>query len=144
MLLTKTVNSQIHETLGKLKPELGGILGSKNGVITTFYFDENSQFSNNSYYPCVATLNHQISEWSKSGILFCGVIHSHPRGDTKLSHDDILFARKIIECNISRIDKVYFPITTSTNDSDAFYIRTYVVDPNGIVEEETIIIDDNI
>ena len=144
MVISQNVYSQLSSTLGILQPELGGILGLRGGVVREFYFDEGNQFDCNSYFPSITNLNRQILRWSKAGARFCGVIHSHPMGNTTLSQNDISFARKIIELNNHHIGMVYFPITTSTFDNDVFSITTYAISLDEIIKEETIIINDSI
>lgn len=60
-------------------PEVGGILGIKNEVIINCFFDlKNVTYSSYCYIPDVKGINEKIVQWSKVGIQFCGIFHSHP------------------------------------------------------------------
>ena len=93
----KKVIHQIKATICTQSMESGGILGFKDGVISAFYEDKNADVSYGSYQPDIVSCEKVINdEWSKSGICFCGFVHTH-RTDMKPSEADILYYRTILK-----------------------------------------------
>lgn len=92
-------------------PEIGGVLGLKNGIITDYFFDIKN-ITNNSccYIPDVKGINEKIVQWSKVGIQFCGIFHSHPLYQSELSIDDLIYINQIIKSTSEYVTKLYFPI----------------------------------
>lgn len=58
-------------------------------------------------------LNCILSEWQKDNILFCGLFHSHIKGQETLSKDDIEYIQTIFSCLPLTITELYFPIVIS-------------------------------
>ena len=98
LFLETTVREHIENTVGRTPPESGGILGGQEGRVTRFFFDKNAQTTRLSYRPSLRTLNPELKRWSAEGVMFMGVLHSHPMGD-HLSPGDICYARKILTKN---------------------------------------------
>lgn len=98
-IITAEVKQEIDRTIGRFRPERGGILGSSDGVhIDHYHFDANAQVSSVTYTFDAPTLNRVIGEWNDKGVRFVGVIHSHPFGCTTPSAGDAAIARQIVEC----------------------------------------------
>ena len=115
MKIRQTVLDRIGVTIGKHKPETGGVLGIKENVICSFYFDENSTRITTEYCPNISDINFNLGEWAKDGIAFAGIIHSHPNGCAELSATDkesIFHILKTINC----LHRLYFPIITFSNN----------------------------
>ncbi len=92
-------------------PEKGGILGMKNGVVCSYFFDNNISQSNSAVYiPNVDFLNAKIREWEKKGIAFSGIFHSHPKNQPELSADDIEYIKVIFQAMPASIKTLYFPV----------------------------------
>lgn len=92
-------------------PEVGGILGIKNEVIINCFFDlKNVTYSSYCYIPDVKGINEKIVKWSKVGIQFCGIFHSHPLYQPELSMDDLKYINQIIKSTSEYATKLYFPI----------------------------------
>ncbi len=95
-------------------PEQGGILGEKDGKIVAYYHDKDASIcsSHAEYVPNITNLNSKIREWSKDGITFIGMIHSHPKDEYTLSDSDMLYIKKVFESY--EIDStLYFPVIVS-------------------------------
>lgn len=113
-------------------PEIGGILGVKNGVVCSYCFDNNLPQTNNAVYiPDVDFLNAKIREWKENDIAFSGIFHSHPKNQPKLSIDDIEYIKVIFQAMPTSIKTLYFPIVLpnvalvsfkAINQEDAVYI----------------------
>lgn len=96
--------------LSPAPPERGGILGMKDGIICAFIPDRSEQETERAiYYPDVQFLNRCIENWAKEGIMFCGVIHSHPSGQTTLSGSDMEYIEELYRVN-PNLEKTYFPL----------------------------------
>lgn len=92
-------------------PEKGGILGIKNGVICSCFFDNNMPQTNSAVYiPNVDFLNVKLREWEKKDIIFGGIFHSHPANQSELSADDIEYIKAIFQAMPTSIKTLYFPI----------------------------------
>lgn len=98
-IITAEVFQDIKDTIGRVRPESGGILGSSDGVhIDHYYFDRTAITSGASYQMDHEKLNEVIHEWNDTGAArFVGVIHSHPFGFNRPSEGDRLLAMEIIE-----------------------------------------------
>jgi len=91
-------------------PEHGGILGMKDGVISAFVLDNSEQGTESAEYsPNTQFLNRQIEKWVDEGTEFCGILHSHPSGQTTLSGSDMKYIEELYRVN-SSLKKTYFPL----------------------------------
>ena len=110
-----TIDQQIYDALSTafspVPPEAGGILGSKNGCICAFVYDPGTpDMSRNCYTPDVVFLNRVIEQWQEEGITFCGIVHSHPPGQSNLSEADLDYIQNIMDCMPEAIQELYFPV----------------------------------
>jgi proteasome lid subunit RPN8/RPN11 len=108
------VYNNIINTIGKSPIESGGIIGMKNGVICSYYFDGYTN-SKSEYIPNVNALNKVISDWFNDKIEFVGIVHSHPNQLNILSLNDINYAKELLSVN-SYLKEIYFPIVTIKYD----------------------------
>lgn len=91
-------------------PEIGGILGGKNCVVTDIVIDNRNAVSNKAVYiPDIDFLNCKIEEWEKHNIIFYGIFHTH-MSDSTLSNDDRINIEKVMYSMPTSIIKLYFPI----------------------------------
>lgn len=91
-------------------PEIGGILGGKNGVVTDIVIDNRNAVSNKAIYiPDIDFLNSKIEEWEKQNTEFYGIFHTH-FSDNTLSKDDRINIEKIMYSMPKSVIKLYFPI----------------------------------
>ena len=96
--ITPQVYEEIRQTIGRKRPEQGGILGSSDGKhIDHYYHDKTAACSGGTYTMNAAALNRVIHEWNDNDVQLIGVIHSHPQGLTSPSAGDMETARQIIE-----------------------------------------------
>ena len=93
--MKEDIYKEIHRALSAMPPETGGILGSRDGQILSFYFDEKGSCSEKQYVPDVDTLNRQIQMWQKEEIEFAGIVHSHWENE-QLSAQDLRYAREVV------------------------------------------------
>ena len=92
-------------------PESGGILGSHGSIVDVFHFDAGiPRLDAAEYTPNLEVLNQVLEDWSRSGIRFCGVMHTHPPGQLTLSAHDEAYIRVIMAAMPEEICLLYFPI----------------------------------
>ena len=96
--------------------EFGVVLGEKQGIICSVYFDIGEADGRSNYYsPDINAINCVIECWSRKEIRFCGIAHSHPNNQNTLSGDDIKYIKAIMETMPEEINYLYFPIVFPTN-----------------------------
>jgi hypothetical protein len=124
--INEDVFNSIKDKIGTLKPETGGLLGSKDGyLIDNFFFDESAETNETTYTPNTDFLNDLIEkDWQIKGINVIGFVHSHPNGNLNPSEDDIIYANKIMDA--LGMDIFYMPIVSSSKDSE-FGINMFVI-----------------
>lgn len=109
-----TILSEVYDMLLNClpsPPECGGIIGISNGVVCKCYFDTAvCQCSRAIYVPNVELLNIKIQQWNQEGIEFAGIFHSHPLDQPRLSGDDIIYIRTILNAMPGSITQLFFPI----------------------------------
>ncbi len=135
--IRESVYQSIKNTLGTYEPEKGGLLGSKNGIISSFYYDEHALTGDNTYIPNIDKVNEILLKWESEEVTFAGIIHSHPYLKKNLSFADIDFAKRIIEINCSDLYTVHFPIVIPKHVEIYWYVvikegDTYRVDHKNI------------
>lgn len=125
----ETIYTQIADSIGRVAPETGGILGGNpaTGQVTDFYFDFDATCSPSTYSVRTERVNPIIDAWNRSGVHLLGAIHSHPRGIQEPSEPDLDFAFRILR-NAGNADLIHFwlPIVQSAADGP-FSIRVFVV-----------------
>ena len=115
--ISEDVITQIRNTIGKLPPECGGVLGaSEAGIITEFFFDAKGVGSSNGYAPDVQSINEMlVNDWMPRGILMVGIVHSHANGVAVPSCGDVGYGVRILQA-LDTVDRFYLPIVTTTED----------------------------
>ncbi len=110
MIITRQIKETVPLMFPPAPPEQGGILGMKNGVISAFVLDNSEQKTESAEYsPNTQFLNRQIEKWADEGIEFCGILHSHPSGQTTLSGSDMEYIKELYHVNLW-LEKTYFPL----------------------------------
>ena len=128
------IYNSIVSTIGIYNSESGGILGSKEDIITHYVFDRVCH--EQEYIPRVEFLNNEIRSWNEKGVNYIGLIHSHKSRRT-LSYADIEYARNIINLNnIPQIHMFLFVLDTKE-------LIDYIVYENDVCIEEINIIKEN-
>lgn len=107
-ILSRTLK-EIENAFIRAPIESGGIIGSREGIVCAFYFDE-GDYHADCYIPSVIKLNAKIAEWAERGIRFCGVIHSHHNDCRYISETDKEYALAVRK-SVGNI-LLYFPIVT--------------------------------
>ena len=111
MLIARKTYNTIIETCPLSPPETGGILGRNGDIVNIYEFDKISgNCFYNSYEPDVSFLNDIIKKWTKNGIEFHGIFHSHLSTETALSMPDKGYIFNIMRAIPVEILKLYFPI----------------------------------
>ena len=101
-------------------PEIGGILGGKNGVVTDVVIDNRNAVLNKAIYiPDIDFLNFKIEEWEKQNIEFYGIFHTH-FCVSALSNDDRINIEKVMYSMPKSIIKLYFPIVIPQKEMIAY------------------------
>lgn len=109
MRITKKLYEEIVFNTPVPPPESGGILFTKNSIISKCVFDMGlSEYGK--YTPNVKVLNREIKLFTEQGYEFCGIFHSHfPCGEC-LSDDDKKYIELITYNLRNTSEKLYFPI----------------------------------
>lgn len=104
----KIIIENVHDHM----PETGGMLGGQDGIITKVVFDggKDDDFRRCHYTPDVVMLNSCLLEWSKSGIEFYGLFHTHFYGVSSLSKGDAVYIKKILKAMSQSKKELFFPI----------------------------------
>lgn len=93
-------------------PETGGILGGSEDIISVYAVDDGiktiEQYDH--YFPDTDRLNCIIQNWSKNGIDFYGIFHTHFPGGVTLSNGDKKYITRIMNSMPQQIHHLYFPI----------------------------------
>lgn len=111
MKIKESVYKQILSFCPLVPPETGGIIGAFSAIIDTVAFDNcNKVIDAAVYVPDVIRLNTILFNWQKENISFCGLFHSHIKGQEMLSKDDIEYIHTIFSCLPQTIKILYFPI----------------------------------
>ena len=138
MIIEKDIYNCIINSASPLPPELGGILGGKEGIIIEMLQDEGMPSSKMcSYHPNVKLLNRAIKEWQSKDIEFMGIYHIHYWGVSTLSEGDKLYISRIMANMPEGIEKLYFPILVMPEKEMACYVAR-------IISGELVIEKDNI
>ena len=112
MLIFRKVLNDLLWSFPCAPPEMGGILGGKKGIVSTFVIDTGLETIDNygHYRPNVMMLNQIINNWAKQEISFYGIFHSHFPGGDQLSLGDKKYIFQIMQAMPLQINKLYFPI----------------------------------
>ena len=113
--ISKTVLDQIRQSIGRLPPESGGLLGGarETGVVTHFHFDDCAKCTGVTYTPDFESLNRLLSEhWNPKGIRLLGFVHSHPPWIRRPSTGDLAYAERLLKAN-QELDRLLLPIAIS-------------------------------
>lgn len=111
MRICRSIFNEIINIPVDAPPEVGGIIGGNDGIVTDHYLDAGATFGIAcSYTPNVSLLNTIISEWNTKGIRFMGIYHTHFFNVQTLSDGDMRYITKILLSMPEEIDSLYFPL----------------------------------
>ena len=113
MRIKESVCREIIGSLGGGANETGGILGRKGSLICRFQADKGEESCPCFYRPNVDFLNEVLDIWEEEGIVFCGVVHSHPDGSPLLSPADLRYAQAVVQA-MPDISPILFPLVTKS------------------------------
>ena len=131
MKMVKSVYKKILDNVPTHMPETGGMLGGQDGTVTKVVFDggKDDDFT---------MLNSCLVEWSKSGIEFYGLFHTHFYGVSSLSKGDEIYIKKILEAMPKSKKELFFPIIVLPDKKIISY-RCYLDGSNLVVAEDPVI-----
>lgn len=125
MKISKETESELLNDIRNYPPEMGGILGEKNGVICEYMLDEGCISDTAcSYIPDTNKLNKRIAEWELNNITFVGIFHTHFGGVKTLSYGDRKYIENIMNQMPIRIENLYFPIIVFPQCEIVYYLAT--------------------
>lgn len=91
-------------------PECGGIIGGRNDIICSVFWDINTSMNSVFYTPNVKVLNECIKQWNIKKIELYGIFHTHACNWRTLSTEDKRYIKSIMTCVSDYTDRLYFPI----------------------------------
>lgn len=113
MTIEKEIYQKIIREMPEKPPEIGGIMGGRNGMITHFQIDRGNSdidYCKCSYIPDIVKINSCIGEWENNNVDFYGIFHCHFGGARTLSTSDVLYIKQIMRNMPERVQKLYFPV----------------------------------
>lgn len=111
MIIKESAFEIIKEIEKYTDKEFGGILGSTDGqVINAIAFDSSPNHDVYTYSPNIKYLNSVLVRWSKKGIVFKGMFHSHLFGIKQLSEKDEDYIKTVMNSLQDESIKLFFPI----------------------------------
>ncbi len=111
MQILKHTYEKLLGSFPAVPPENGGILGSVDGLICEYFHDCSSAITECAVYtPDITLLNEIISIWAEKGILFSGMVHSHPTGQLTLSQADKEYISAVFNVIPESVQELYFPL----------------------------------
>lgn len=141
MKIERSLCSIILANMPKAPPEIGGILGGKDNLITEHYIDAGSPSVRAcDYAPNVKLLNTVIAEWQNVGIEFMGMFHTHFWGVATLSTGDAKYIEKIMQAMPRTISSLYFPIIVMPEMQIIPYVAERKGDSVSIRRRELIVV----
>jgi len=95
----------------EVPPETGGILGGKNSIVDTIFFDNGKKGSKGiKYIPNIDLINKCIEQWVYKGVEFLGIFHTHSTAWGSLSNGDKKYIEIIMAVMPESIQCLFFPI----------------------------------
>ena len=121
------VFKKIRDTVGKLPPESGGMIGGNfdSGFLTEFLFDDRGKITGSTYSPDTTSLNAVLDEWNARGVRLMGYPHSHPHSFSCPSRGDEMYAAKILAVN-ETLPYLLIPIVMPATDGHEFELNLFV------------------
>jgi len=142
MRILESTYAEIIESCPAVPPEVGGILGCRDGIICEYVldFNEKAAFTEQAVYiPRTDFLNAHIAAWARDQIRFCGMFHSHLPWERELSCGDREYIRTLLLAMPNTISQLYVPlvienrpVTMIGNRAFEGYDLTYVYIPDSV------------
>ena len=141
MNISRNIYRHILCSVPSVPPEIGGILGGIDGVISECQIDVGSSAGCGCFYtPNVDFLNCVINKWQMDGILFKGIFHTHFFGVQTLSDGDTAYINAIMQAMPTYITELYFPIVVLPEKRIVPYLATRNGDVVDIKNDELCIV----
>ncbi|MGL4396277.1 MAG: Mov34/MPN/PAD-1 family protein [Hyphomicrobium sp.] len=117
-VLTDGVEREIVSRVGEPAPEEGGaLLGPRlSNLISQFIYDEQAERTSVSYTPSKSLRDAVRRAERERGLVFKGIVHSHPSGFDQLSGGDLQTIAKFFDANPA-LASFYCPIINRTAKS---------------------------
>lgn len=141
MRIKSKLYNLILDAMPDTPPEIGGIIGGKNGIITACQLDNGIASGGCSYRPDVNKLNMVIEKWEAEGIKFYGLLHTHFFDVKTLSEGDIHYIKIIMEAMPDIVKELYFPIVVMPSKQMVLYKA--VKGEKIIINKENVEFEDN-
>jgi len=111
MRIKRKIYSTLIDNCPAAPPEVGGVLGGNNGIITNCAMDFPANANrNNRYAPDTEKLNSILTEWAGKGITFYGMFHTHFPLGYSLSKEDEEYIRRIMYAMPAYVEYLFFPV----------------------------------
>lgn len=125
MYILQSVYQYILCSVPVAPPEMGGVLGGANDIVSKCQIDFGRSASCGcSYAPNVDFLNDTIKMWQMDEIGFQGIFHTHFFGVQTLSDGDIEYIKLIMQTMPPVIKKLYFPVVVLPEKQMVPYLAT--------------------
>lgn len=139
MIIDAEVYRKVVSTPKDIPPETGGILGSHDGIICKYQFDEGYHSHRMcTYIPNTQLLNDSIREWKRRDIDLAGMYHTHYFGVETLSQTDIDYIKKIMDSMPDQVNCLFFPLIVMPERKMVGYIARRSEDGITIQKEHII------
>ena len=115
-------------------PETGGFLGRRSGVVCPLCRDfslQSQAFLR--YTPSQARLDKAITDWRTDGIQFCGIYHTHPANQRRLSTADRQFITAFLNANPAIAEPFLFPVVVP--DEEIVFFQAIAISGHVRIEE---------
>lgn len=128
--LAKEVLDDFRKNVGRIPPETGGMLGSRESkeVVDLSFFDKSSTNTSSSFYYDPIALTEVYNAWTEQGFITNGIYHSHPLGCIRPSYHDL--STSLLLLRFFKLDYFYLPIL-QTNRKGLFTLYFYIVTIEG-------------
>lgn len=140
MKIKQEVLKDIYKAMPVIPPEIGGIIGGKNDVVSIWHKDIGVYSRGCMYSPNVRELNLIIEQWGKQEVFFMGIFHVHFWGVDTISEGDIVYIKQIMNAMPEVINKLYFPIIVQPLNKCIPYIAYRGKNNEIIIRQDELII----
>jgi len=140
MKIEKKILEDIINKMPDKPPEVGGILGGKDNIVSQYHLDLSSSNGGCYYSPNVQMLNEVIRNWSVKKIDFLGLFHTHFWGVSTLSDGDIEYITRIMQAMPKHIKQLFFPIIVIPDRMMVSYVAVRDENKINIINDDLIIV----
>ncbi len=138
MKIYDEIFNEIVKQMPVIPPEVGGIIGGKDGKVCRWKYDKGYSEKGCSYSPDVSVLNGVIAEWVDKGYDFMGMVHVHFGGAKGLSSGDRKYIKKIMKAMPDSIERLYFPIVVQPEKQFISYMAYQNFQGEIVIDEDVV------